>query len=85
MIKACKKQVTHNAFSHHPQTDDLSSGPPAPGQLSPVYMLSVVLYGMGWLLGHLGSVVTSMSPPILHPSSLLAGRAVREDKKSLTE
>lgn len=38
---------TSNAISHHPLTDDLSSGPPAPGQHSPVYTLSVTLYGMG--------------------------------------
>lgn len=42
-IKEHTKQAMHNVISHHLVTDDLSSEPPAPGQLSPVYMLSVIL------------------------------------------
>lgn len=57
----------HNAISHHPLTNDLSSGPLVPGQLSTVYILSVILYGMGQLLGHFG-----LSCHIFVPSHLLA-------------
>lgn len=40
-----KRQVMQNAIAHHPLTDGLAAIPP-PGQLTPVYILSMMYYGV---------------------------------------
>ena len=73
------KEVMHYAITHHLPTDaqlvpEQQSTPP--GQLPPVYTLSMTSYGMEYPFGQFGSAVLAVSlPNFLCPSSLLAGWA----------
>lgn len=77
MIREYAKQVVHNAVAQHPLTYQLSSSnPPAPRQLSQVFMFSMTFYDMEYPFGQFGLVALPVFPPrFLWPTSLLAGRA----------
>ena len=77
----------HNAIAHHSLTHAQlvpEQRSARPGQLPPVYILGMMIHGMGYPFGQFGSAVLAVSPPnFLCPSSLLAGWA-RKAEKSLT-
>ena len=84
------KQVMHNAIAHHP-TDQCPASPqeaatsPSPQQTpSTLYVqYDVIWYGIAWPVW-VSCPCCIPSQLLMHPPSLLTGRAVRENKKSLT-
>lgn len=64
-IKPKRNKWKHNAVAHHlltnaQATPDQPSVPP--GQFPPVYILSMMLYGVEYPFGQFGSFVSTMLP-----------------------